>query len=253
MLIEQTIEKISQMKLRGMVSALEQWKAMGMKDLSGLDLLGLLVDAECTSRENSRLSQRLRDAHFPVQATVEAVDYQHSRGLSKQKMLDLISSRWVHAHQNVIVSGKTGLGKTYLPCALGNKACRDGYRVLYTRAPRLFGMLYQARADGTYPRVLQRLAKTHVLIIDDLGTAPLEAQERRDLREVLEDRYGVTSTVITSQLDPKHWHSFIGDETLADAICDRLVHNAHAMKLDGESMRKKYGLRGPKTEESEEK
>ena len=175
------------------------------------------------------------------------------RGLAKQKMLELISSRWVHAHQNLIITGKTGLGKTYLPCALGNKACRDGYRVLYTRAPQLFGALYQARADGTYPRVLQRLARTHVLIIDDLGAAPLEPQERRDLREVLEDRYGVSSTVITSQLDSKHWHSFIGDETLADAICDRLVHNAHSFKLDGESIRTKYGLRGPKSETKEEK
>jgi DNA replication protein DnaC len=250
-ILEQTTQKLSELKLRGMVSALLHWKASGMKSLEATDLLGLLVDAECTARENRRLTQRLRDAHFPVAATVEAIDYHHSRGLSKQKMLELISSRWVHAHQNLIITGKTGLGKTYLPCALGNKACRDGYRVFYTRAPMLFGALYQARVDGTYPRMLQRLSKTHVLIIDDLGSAPLEAQERRDLREVLEDRYGVSSTVITSQLDPKHWHSFIGDETLADAICDRLVHNAHTFKLDGESMRKKYGLRGPKSQEEE--
>lgn len=253
MIFEQTIQKLLELKLRGMVSALEHWKQSGMKDLEPTDLLGLLVDAEWTARENRRLTQRLRDAHFPMAATVEAIDYQHSRGLSKQKMLELISSRWIHAHQNLIITGKTGLGKTYLPCALGNKACRDGYRVLYTRAPMLFASLYQAHADGSYPRVLERLSRTHVLIIDDLGSAPLEPQERRDLREVLEDRYGVTSTVITSQLDPKHWHSFIGDETLADAICDRLVHNAHTFKLDGESMRKKYGLRGPKTEEKEEK
>ena len=253
MILEQTVEKLFQMKLRGMVSALEQWKQSGMKDLEAPDLLGLLVDAEWTARENRRLSQRLRAAHFPMAATVEAIDYQHPRGLGKPKMLELVSSRWVHAHQNLIITGKTGLGKTYLPCALGNKACRDGYRVLYTRAPRLFGELYQARVDGTYPRVIQRLAKTHVLIIDDLGAAPLEPQERRDLREVLEDRYGVSSTVITSQLDPKHWHSFIGDETLADAICDRVVHNAHTFRLDGESLRKKYGLRGPKGEEKEEK
>jgi DNA replication protein DnaC len=245
MILEQTIEKLSALKLRGMVSALEQWKTSGMKDLEPADLLGLLVDAEWTARENRRLTQRLRDAHFPMAATVEEIDYQHPRGLQKQKVLELVSSRWVAAHQNVIITGMTGLGKTYLPCALGNKACRDSYRVLYTRAPKLFGELYQARVDGTYPRLLQRLAKIHVLIIDDLGGAPLEAQERRDLREVLEDRYGVSSTVITSQLDPKHWHSFIGDDTLADAICDRLVHNAHRFKLAGESMRKKYGMRGP--------
>jgi len=253
MIPEQTIEKLAALKLRGMTSALEQWRKSGMKDLDPMDLLGLLVDAEWTARENRRLTQRLRDARFPVAATVEAIDYQHSRGLSKQKLLELMSSRWIHAHQNVIITGKTGLGKTYLPCALGNKACRDGYRAFYTRAPNLFSALYRARADGTFPRVLQRLSRAHVLIIDDFGTAPLEAQERRDLREVLEDRYGLSSTVITSQLEVKHWHSFIGDETLADAICDRLVHNAHTFKLDGESMRKKYGLRGPKSENEEEK
>jgi len=249
MLIEQTIEKLSQMKLRGMVSALEQWRRGELKDLEPADLIGLLADAEWTARENRRLTYRLQEARFPMAATVEDVDYQHPRGLSRQKMLDLISCRWVQAHQNVIITGPTGLGKTYLPCAIGNKACRDGYRVIYTRAPRLFGDLFQARADGSYRRVLQRLAKTQVLIIDDFGGAVLEPHERRDLREVLEDRYSVTSTVITSQLDPKNWHSFIGDETLADAICDRLVHNAHRFKLEGESMRKKYGLRGPKKEE----
>src|SRR5262249_46731265 len=128
MLLEQTIEKLSQLKLRGMLSALEQWKQGGMKDLEAPDLLGLLVDAEWTARENRRLIQRLRTAHFPMAATVEAIDYQHSRGLAKQKVLELISCRWIHAHQNLILTGKTGLGKTYLPCALGNKACRDGYR-----------------------------------------------------------------------------------------------------------------------------
>jgi len=248
MLLEQTIEKLSALKLRGMLSALEQWKQGGMKNLEPADLLGLLVDAECTARENRRLTERLRSARFPMPATIEAIDYQHPRGLSKQRMLDLSSCRWIQAHQNVIITGKTGLGKTYLPCALGNKACRDGFRVLYTRAPKLFGELYQARVDGTYSRVLQRMARTQVLIIDDLGAAPMEPQERRDLREILEDRYGTSSTMITSQLDPKHWHSFIGDDTLADGICDRLVHNAHHLKLEGESIRKKYGLQGPKNE-----
>jgi DNA replication protein DnaC len=251
MLLEQTLEKLSQLKLRGMTSALEHWKQSGMKDLEPADLVGLLVDAECTARENRRLTQNLRMARFPVAATVEAIDYQHPRGLGKQKMLELYSCRWVAARQNVIISGSTGLGKSYLPCALGNKACREGYRVLYTRAPKLFGELLQARADGTYRKMIQRLAKLHVLIIDDFGTAPLDAQERRDLREVLEDRYSVSSTIITSQLEPKEWHSFIGDATIADAICDRLVHNAHRFKLAGESMRKKYGLHGPERQGEE--
>ena len=251
MLLEQTIEKLSQMKLRGMISALEQWREGGAKDIEPADLIGLLADTEWIHRENHRLTQRLRDARFPMAATVEEINYQHPRGITKQKVLDLISCRWVQARQNVIVTGSTGLGKTYLPCALGNKACREGYRVFYTRAPRLFGDLFQARADGTYPRMLQRLAKVHLLIIDDLGCAPLEPRERRDLREVLEDRYSVSSTIITSQLDPKEWHSFIGDDTAADAICDRLVHNAHKLKLHGESIRKYYGLQGPKRDSQE--
>ncbi len=242
MLIEQTIEKLSAMKFRGMVAALEQWQHNGAKqDLDPADLVGLLTDAEWTARENRRLTQRLRQARFPMAATVEEIDYRHPRGLQESKMLDLISCRWIAAHQNLIITGSTGLGKTWLPCALGEKACREGYKVFYSRAPRLFGDLYLAKADGTYPRLLQKLAKFELLIIDDLGS-PLDAKERRDLREILEDRYEVSSTIVTSQLEPKHWHSFIGDETLADAICDRLVHNAHRLKLSGESIRKKKGL-----------
>jgi DNA replication protein DnaC len=249
MLIEQTIEKLSAMKFRGMVTALEHWRQGGMKDIDPADLLGLLTDAEWTDRENRRLTRRLQEARFPMAATIEEIDYQHHRGLQKSKFMDLASCRWIAAHQNVIISGPTGIGKTYLPCALGNKACREGYRVYYTRAPRLFGDLYKARVDGTYPRLLQRLAKIEVLIIDDLGCSPLESGERRDLREVLEDRYSMSSTIITSQLEPKHWHSFIGDETVADAVCDRLVHNAHRFKLNGESIRKKYGLNPPKSDQ----
>ncbi len=242
MLLEQTIEKLSAMKFRGMVAALEEWQHNGAKqNLDPADLVGLLTDAEWTARENRRLTQRRRQARFPMAATVEEIDYRHPRGLQKSKMLDLISCRWIAAHQNLIITGSTGLGKTWLPCALGEKACREGYKVFYSRAPRLFGDLYLAKADGTYHRVLQKLAKFELLIIDDLGS-PLDAKERRDLREILEDRYEVSSTIVTSQLEPKHWHSFIGDETLADAICDRLVHNAHRLKLSGESIRKKRGL-----------
>lgn len=253
MILEQTIEKLSAMKLRGMVEALEQWRRTGTKDLEPADLIGLLADAEWIARENRCLTRRLQEARFAMAATIEEIDYQHHRGLQKSKILDLASSRWVAAHQNVIITGPTGIGKTYLPCALGNKACRDGYRVLYTRVPRLFGDLYKARADGTYPRLLQKLAKVHVLIIDDLGSSPLEQAERRDLREVLEDRYSFSSTIITSQIDPKHWHSFIGEETIADGICDRVIHNAHRFKLEGESMRKKYGMNPPSKDGPESK
>jgi DNA replication protein DnaC len=179
-------------------------------------------------------------------AAVEEIDYHHARGLKKAKMIELIACQWIALHQNLILTGATGVGKTYLACALGEKACREGYKVVYLRAPRLFGDLYQAKADGSYRRLLERLAKTHLLILDDLGCAPLEGSERQDLREILEDRYSVSSTIVTSQFDPKDWHSFIGDETLADAICDRLVHNAHRLKLHGESMRKKKGLKAHK-------
>lgn len=246
MLLEQTLEKLSAMKFRGMVAALEEWQQNGAKqNLDPADLIGLLTDAEWTARENRKLTQRRRHARFPMAATVEEIDYRHPRGLQKQKVLELVSCRWIAAHQNLIISGATGLGKTWLPCALGEKACREGYKVFYSRAPRLFGDLYLAKADGTYHRALAKLAKFDLLIIDDLGSA-LDANERRDLREILEDRYDVSSTIVTSQLEPKHWHSFIGDETLADAICDRLVHNAHRLKLSGESMRKKKGLKTEK-------
>lgn len=245
MIIEQTIDKLSQMKLRGMVAALEHWKKGGMKSMDPADLIGLLADQEWTARENRSITRRLQEARFPMQATVEDIDYQHPRGLTKSKMLELASCRWIAAHQNLILTGPTGIGKTYLPCALGHKACRDGYRVLYARVPRFFTEIYQARVDGSYSRLLQRIAKLDLLIIDDLGSAALDGNERRDLREVLEDRYSMRSTLITSQLDPQHWHSFIGDETVADAICDRLVHNAHRLKLQGESLRKKYGLNPP--------
>jgi DNA replication protein DnaC len=245
MIIEQTKEKLAAMKFRGMLAAFEEWEESGAtKDLSPSDLLGLLVDREWTTRENRKITNLLRKARFPMRATVEEIDYQHPRQLRKGKMRELISCQWIVHHQNVIVTGPTGIGKTYLPCALGEKACREGYKVIYTRAPRLFGELYQAKADGTYQRTLQRLAKTDVLIIDDLGCAALEGAERLDLREILEDRYSVSSTIVTSQLDPEEWHAFIGDETLADAICDRLVHNAHRLKLNGESMRKKRGMAG---------
>ena len=179
MIVAQTKEKLSAMKLSGMLGAFEQWQERGDRQLGPADLLGLLVDAEWTARENRRRTQRLREARFPVAATVEEIDFGHPRNLRKSQILDLISCEWIRLHQNLIITGATGLGKTYLPCALGEKACRDGFRVLYTRTPRLFGELYQAKADGTFARVLQRLAKTDLLIIDDLGCAPMEGVETR--------------------------------------------------------------------------
>ncbi len=239
MLVEQTMEKLVGMKLKGMAEELRRWmEAPKEKDLAPIDLVGLLADAEWRHREQKKLTARLRTARFRQDACVEDIDYQHARGLTKQMMLDLSACRWIDAHQNVIFSGQTGLGKSYLACALGQKACREGYSVVYRRASRLLDELAQARADGSLFQLLRRFAKTDVLVIDDFGLEVLTASQRRDFLEVMEDRYGVSSTVITSQLDPKDWHPVIGDETIADAVCDRLVHNAHRVKLGGESIRK---------------
>jgi DNA replication protein DnaC len=246
MLVEQTMEKLVSMKLNGMAEALRRWMEQTKeKAMTPLDLAGLLVDAEWRDREQRKLTGRLRTARFRQDACVEDIDYQHPRGLQKAVMLDLAACRWVEAHQNVIFSGPTGVGKSYLACALGQKACRERYSVVYRRASRLYDELAQARADGTYFLLLRRLAKTEVLIVDDFGLEVLTASQRRDFLEVLEDRYGISSTVITSQLDPKNWHPIVGDETIADSVCDRLVHNAHKVKLTGDSLRKvKAGLTG---------
>jgi DNA replication protein DnaC len=239
MLVEQTMEKLVAMKLKGMAEALRRWMEQPKeKELTPLDLAGLLADAEWRHREQRKLTGRLRTARFRQDACVEDIDYQHPRGLQKAVMLDLAACRWVEAHQQVIITGPTGLGKSYLACALGQKACREGHSVVYRRASRLLDELAQARADGTHFQLLRRLAKAEVLILDDFGLEVLNASQRKDLLEVIEDRYGVSSTIITSQLEPKEWHSVIADETIADAICDRLVHNAHKVKLGGESIRK---------------
>jgi DNA replication protein DnaC len=239
MLTEQTLEKLSAMKLHGMANYLRGWLEKAPdKDVSATDLVGLLTDAEWMYRENMKVSARLQHAKLRQQACLEEIDYGHARGLTKAQVMELSTSKWVESRQNVLLTGPTGVGKSFLACALGQKACRDGYSVVYRRASRLFDELAQARADGTHPHVLKRLAKAQVLILDDFGLEPLGAAERKELLEVLEDRYQVSSTVVTSQLEPKDWHAVIGDATLADAILDRLVHNAHRLKLAGDSIRK---------------
>jgi len=246
MLLEQTFDKLTTLQLHGMVEALQRFgEHTPAPDVSPTDLVGILADAECAHRDNRKLQIRLRHAKLRQQACIEDVDYRHPRGLSKPLMLDLASSRWVAQHHNIILTGKTGVGKSYLACALAHKACRDGYTITYRRFSRLLDELAQARADGTYLAVLRRLAKTQVLVLDDFGLDVLGASERRLFLDVLEDRYGVSSTVVTSQVEPDLWHAVIGEETAADSICDRLVHDAHRIKLSGESMRKtKSSLNG---------
>ena len=239
MLVEQTMDKLVSMKLQGMAEALQRWMdSPKEKQMTPHDVVGMLVDAEWHVREERKLTARLRTARFRQEASMEDIDYQHPRGLQKSVMLDLAACRWVTANQNVIFTGQTGVGKSYLACALGQKACREGYTVAYRRASRLLDELAQARADGTHFQLLRRLANTDVLVVDDFGLEVLNAVQRRDLLEVFEDRYGNSSTIITSQLEPKEWHGIIGDGTIADAVCDRLVHNAHRVKLGGESIRK---------------
>ncbi len=240
MLNEQTFENLYAMKLVGMAEALKD--QMGRADMDGLafeERFAMLIDAQALFRENKRMKRLLENAKLKVSASMEDVDYRTSRGLDKSVFLRLGTCEWVRSHRNVIVVGPTGVGKTFLACALAHKACREGMTSFYIRTPKLYYMLAMARADGSYVRVLARLAKTSVLILDDLGLAALTDTERQDLLEVIEDRHGSASTIITSQLPVEHWHEVIGDPTIADALLDRLVHNAHKITLKGESMRKR--------------
>lgn len=240
MLIHPTIEKLQALKLNGMAQALEE--QLQMPDLGALtfeERLGLLVDRETTERRNRKLRTSLKKAKLRLLASLEDIDYRTPRGLDKSLMLQLSSSKWIADHHNVLITGPTGVGKSFVACALGHKACREGYRTLYFRLPRLLQELAMSRGDGRYGRVLTNLARTDLLIIDDWGLTTLDDHGRRDILEILEDRYNVRSTVVTSQLPVLHWHEAVGDPTLADAILDRLVHNAYKISLKGESMRKK--------------
>jgi DNA replication protein DnaC len=211
-------------------------------DTRGLDFderFSLLVDAEWMFRQNKRVQRRLKEAKLKLsQACVEDVDGSAARGIEKSMVLKLASCSFVEEHRNVLVTGMTGTGKSYLACALGQQACRKGYRVLYRRAGRLYDELAHAKADGSLGRMLARIAKVDVLVIDDFGLGAMREGDRHALLEVLEDRYGSRSTIITSQLPPDAWHDYIHDPTVADSICDRVIHNAHRVALKGPSRRK---------------
>ena len=240
MLQEPMMEKLTAMRLVGMVDALKaREQDPAARELSFLERLGLLIDQQWSWRENQALARRLHSAKLKG-ACVEEIDYRASRGLDKSVLRSLAQkSGWVENHENIFVLGPTGVGKSFVACALAQKACRDGYSALYTRAVALFRDLAIARADGSLRAVLARLSRIDVLVIDDWAMAPLAETERRDFWEICEDRYQTRSTILTSQLPVTRWHEQIGDATAADGILDRLVHNAHRIEMRGDSMRKK--------------
>lgn len=240
MLMHPTLEQLRGLKLDGFARGLEEQMASGeMASLSFEERLGLLVDREVMDRENKRLAGRLHRAKLRQSACLEDIDFRHPRGLDKSLVMTLSGCGWIREHLNVLVVGATGTGKSYVSCALAHRACLEGYSALYVRTPRLFGELAVARGDGRYAKTLRSLAKTDLLILDDWGLARLNAEERGDLLEIMEDRYQLRSTIVASQLPVEAWHEVIGDPTVADAILDRLVNNAYRISLSGDSMRRR--------------
>jgi DNA replication protein DnaC len=239
MLHHPTLDKLQQLRLSGMHKALrEQLSLPDIDSLSFEERLGLLADRELTEREDRRLQTRLRQARLKHSACLEDLDYRTPRGLDRGLLAQLATGQWLREGLNLLILGPCGVGKTWIGCALAHQACRQGFTTRYLRAPRLFEELRLAHADGRFPKLMASLAKTDLLLIDDWGLASLDAGARRDLLELLDDRHGQRSTLLTSQLPVEHWHPIIGDPTLADAILDRLVHNAYRITLKGESMRK---------------
>ena len=234
------------MKLYGMADAFrEQIDTADSSQLGFEERFGLLVDRQWTWKEGRALTRRLQLAKFKERGVVEDIDYQHPRGLDRKLMRTLATSEWVRVHHNILFTGPTGIGKTWVACALAHKACRDGFLALHKRIAELFRELAVARVDGSFGQFLTKLSRIDVLVLDDFAMAPLKEQERRDFLEICDDRYQRRSTILTSQVPVNHWHEQIGDPTLADSIMDRLVHNAYRIELDGESIRK---VRGRKPE-----
>lgn len=239
MLNQPTLDKLRSLKLTGMAEAFSEQLQKPMPDLDFEARLGLLIDREWYLRENRRLTRRLATAKLQQSACVEDIDYKHARGLNKSVVQELARSQWIKQHLNLLITGPTGCGKTYLACALAHKACLIGLTSRYHRLPRLWHELKVAKANGTYPAWLSQQAKIDVLVLDDWGLATPDDEQRRDLLEILDDRYQRKSTIITSQLPITHWHEHLNDATIADAILDRLLHNAIKLELHGDSLRKK--------------
>lgn len=238
MLNNQTLQKLRLLRLNGMADALQEQVEKPLIDLDFESRIALLVDREWLLRENRRITRRLQQAKLHQSACIEDINYEKSRGLVKAKITELSHNQWIHQHLNLLITGSTGCGKTYLACAVAHRACLEGFTSRYYRLPRLWEELKIARASGTYNHLLSQLAKIDLLIFDDWGLISPDVEQRRDLLEILDDRYQKKSTIITSQLPTTHWHEHLNDATLADAILDRLIHNSIKLELMGESMRK---------------
>jgi len=238
-----TLARLRDLRLGGMAQALQtQQEQVGTYEgLAFMERLSLLVEQECIEREHRKQTRLIRQARFKLSATVQDIDYQHPRNIKQAQIARLAQGEWIDRAQNLLITGPCGSGKTYLACALGHNACLQGYSVRYYRLSRLLLELTQAKADGSYQKQLTNTAKLQVLIIDDWGLEPLTPAHRNDLMEIMDDRHGLKSTVMISQLPTDQWYTAIGDNTLADAILDRLMHNAHRLPLKGESMRKILG------------
>ena len=244
MLTHPTITQLKELKFTGMLKALEeQMRVPQMSELDFFDRLGLLVDREVAERESRRLKTRLKTAKLRQPACMEDIDYRHPRGLDKSLLASLASCQWLNYHRNILVTGPTGVGKTYIGCALAQKALREGFTAIYKRVPRLLHDLSLAKADGSYHKLMATFARTDLLVLDDWGIAALSSDHKRDILEIIEDRHGLRSTLITSQFPVEMWYEFIADPTVADAIMDRVVHNAYRIELQGESMRKVYSVK----------
>lgn len=238
-----TLNRLRELKLSGMASALEhqQQQVSAFEGLAFTDRLDMLLETEQQLRENRKQDRLIQQAQFKLCANVENIDYGHKRNIRRDTVARLAQCDWIARKQNLLLTGPCGSGKTYLACAIGHAACLRDYRVRYYRLSRLFLELTQSKVDGTYSKLLKQLSRVDFLILDDWGLEPLQPSHRHDLMEILDDRHGATSTGVLSQLPTNQWYDGIGDNTLADAILDRLMHNAHELKLQGESMRKVLG------------